>query len=109
MTPKQILVNANVTENIVVERRDGQRFLLIGNRLINETAWMDLSIYTDSLKVDYDAICEMYPYIIDEFGDWMDIIKIYKAKEIVSITDTFDYDNLDLLLSVKEITISVWN
>lgn len=100
MTPKDTLFNS---ENVVVETRDGQRFLLIGTRLINESAWMDLSIYTDSLKVKDEIIC------IDSnsYGEWMDIVRVYVAKEIMSFVDMFADDNLILVLSATE--VRVWN
>ena len=82
---------ADLKNGMIIEHRDGDRYMVIGNHLVQEEGFFRLSDYNDDL-MDRD------------YRDY-DIVKIYKpiTDRVYNTSDLFATDKLDLIWERKEV------
>lgn len=77
-------------DGMVVEYRDGDRFLVLGDRMINENGFNLLSGYDKALK---DVTMNIADY---------DIVKVYRTNAVYTIHDIFNVKYLELIWERSE-------
>lgn len=82
---------ANFESGMVVECRNGKRFLVLRDKLLNGTRWRAIENYTSELK---ECVNGTYPY---------DIMKVYDTIGVTSLAGVFVDDNLILIWERKEV------
>jgi hypothetical protein len=82
---------ANLESGMVVECRNGKRFLVLRDKLLNGTRWRAIENYTSELK---ECVNGTYPY---------DIMKVYDTIGVTSLAGVFVDDNLILIWERKEV------
>lgn len=81
-------------DGVVVECRDGELGLVLGDRVLKRTQFRLIRDYTDDLKAnDYDT---------DRDTD-RDIVKVYRLNKPCDLRDLFDRTCLELIAERKEV------
>lgn len=82
---------------MVVECHNGERYLVLKDKLLNDKHWISLGSYTPELK-EYENVVHQN-----------DIMKIYDTIGVTNLHNIFDDDNLIIIWErheIKEMTIA---
>lgn len=82
------MLKKDLKDGMVVELRNGQRYLLINNRMLDLGGFVRLTNYSEDLK--------------NENSKGYDIVKVYEIEIAYSLTDIFKDANLTLTWERKE-------
>lgn len=90
----QAFTKADLKDGMVVEDRNENMYLILGNKLINEIDYYLLDEYDEDLR-DISSNNSIYDY---------DIVKVFvlRIDSIYNIGDIFDCNNLELIWERKE-------
>lgn len=81
---------ADLENGMVVECRNGERYLVLRDKLLNSTDWKNINNYTAEMK---ECVKGTHPY---------DIMQIYDTIGVTSLRNLFDDENLILIWERQE-------
>jgi hypothetical protein len=88
---RKSFTKADLESGMVVEHRNGARYLVLKDKLLNIANWRAIENYTSELK---ECVNGTYPY---------DIMKIYDTIGVTNLRNAFSDDNLILIWERKEV------